>query len=189
MIRIINPNQFKTVTWKNGKGQTTELAISENGTLDNFDWRLSIASVVEDGPFSDFSGYERNLFLLEGEGIKLLHNEDQIDVLNKPLSVSSFNGQCKTIGKLINGPIIDFNLMTKEGIYQVKTNTFVEPIDNEFNVSELTFIYSHHSNIQLVFNSDNLEISKQHLVVISGDANVNIRAENMIVISLRKKAL
>ena len=52
MINIITPEQFNTIPWKNGKGQTTELAISENGSIDDFDWRLSIASVVEDGAFS-----------------------------------------------------------------------------------------------------------------------------------------
>jgi len=55
MLTIISPQQFKQIPWKNGKGTTTELAISDGGTLDHFAWRLSIASVVEDGEFSDFS--------------------------------------------------------------------------------------------------------------------------------------
>jgi len=61
LITIISPQQFKKTPWKNGKGETTELAISEGGTLENFDWRLSIASVTEDGAFSYFTGYCRNL--------------------------------------------------------------------------------------------------------------------------------
>ena len=52
MINIIAPKQFKTVAWKNGLGETTELAINRGGTLNSFDWRLSMASVVEDGVFS-----------------------------------------------------------------------------------------------------------------------------------------
>ncbi len=51
MLTVFSPENFRTIPWKNGLGHTTELAISEGGSLDDFDWRLSIASVVNDGDF------------------------------------------------------------------------------------------------------------------------------------------
>jgi len=53
-INIISPEQYRTIPWKNGQGETTQLAISEEGNLANFDWRLSIATVTEDAFFPIF---------------------------------------------------------------------------------------------------------------------------------------
>ena len=83
MHKIISPDQFKTIAWKNGQGETTELAISPGGTLADFDWRLSMASVVSDGAFSDFTGYDRQLILLNGHGIKLAHDDKQTDAADR----------------------------------------------------------------------------------------------------------
>ena len=58
--------------WKNGGGETAEIAVSPPGAaLDAFDWRLSMAKVETDGPFSAFPGIDRTLAILEGEGIRL----------------------------------------------------------------------------------------------------------------------
>ena len=114
MIKLISPGQFKTIPWKNGLGETTELAISEHGTLDYFDWRLSIASVVSNGSFSDFNGYDRNLILIEGCGICLTHDDDKKDNLLNILDKASFSGGSKTVGTLTRGAIKDFNIMTNQ---------------------------------------------------------------------------
>ena len=82
MISVLSPELFITIPWKNGQGETIELAMNYGGHLDDFVWRLSMASVVEDGVFSDFSGYQRNLILIEGNGINLQHDDSKIDKLN-----------------------------------------------------------------------------------------------------------
>ena len=87
MLEIIAPNNFCVIPWKNGKGETIELAINEGGTIDKFDWRLSIASVVENGFFSDFTGYYRHLALIKGNGVELEHNNQTIDSLTSILNL------------------------------------------------------------------------------------------------------
>ena len=59
--------------WKNGGGSTTEIAIAPAGASvsSGFDWRVSMADVVSDGPFSAFNGYDRQLALLSGGGMVL----------------------------------------------------------------------------------------------------------------------
>jgi len=170
MIKIISPKQFKKVPWKNGKGETTELAINQGGSMAQFEWRISIASVVEDGPFSDFSGYMRHLVLIDGAGIDLHHAGGGIDTLDKLLAIAAFEGGCKTFGTLKSGPIIDFNLITKIGRYQATVQTypaieqlFLEPCD-------LCFIYS--LNRSLTVSSLNKRqgriLPAGHLIKISG---------------------
>jgi environmental stress-induced protein Ves len=58
--------------WRNGGGTTHEIAIAPTDTPDApFCWRLSIADLAGDGPFSEFPGIDRILLLLEGEGVTL----------------------------------------------------------------------------------------------------------------------
>jgi len=185
MMKIITPDRFVTVPWKNNKGKTTELAISDNGTINDFDWRLSIADVVEDGTFSDFSGFDRNLILLEGQGIKLIH-DGHADLLDIPLSISSFNGASKTIGQLINGPIKDFNLMTRQGKYQVEVKTFTEQTTTKIKCNDLCFVYSHTDKIELDSNGCQYSIPKRHLSIINNESEITINANNYILINLKK---
>jgi len=126
VITVIPATQFKTVPWKNGLGHTTELAINDGGNLDGFDWRLSIASVVSNGEFSNFSGYQRNLVLIEGSGLTLDHQNGDIDSLINLLDIARFNGGCKTIGTLSNDAIKDFNIITNEETVNVEVACYRE---------------------------------------------------------------
>ena len=51
--------------WKNGGGETLELAIAPAGAgLEDFAWRISSARVGAAGPFSACAGVDRSLALL-----------------------------------------------------------------------------------------------------------------------------
>jgi uncharacterized protein len=70
MIRRLTPADYTTMPWANGKGVTVEmLRVEQDGALL---WRLSRASVVEDGDFSLFPGIERNLTVITGPGFDLV---------------------------------------------------------------------------------------------------------------------
>lgn len=145
MIKIITPAQFKRIPWKNGLGETLELAINAGATLDNFDWRISMASVTQDGVFSDFSGYQRNLILTEGIGITLQHEQNGqtwFDHLDQSLSVATFDGGCTTTGILTSGPITDFNVITHATKYQVSVATSTEQDRVKLDPCHLCFIYT-----------------------------------------------
>ena len=66
-IRIVRQRDLNRVPWKNGGGTTCEIAASPAGAgMEAFDWRLSMADVAADGPFSNFSDIDRTLVLIEG---------------------------------------------------------------------------------------------------------------------------
>ncbi|MFT3672511.1 HutD family protein [Aestuariivirga sp.] len=66
---IIRRSQFQTVPWNNGGGITHEVAREdEDGKLH---WRLSLAEVGRDGPFSLFPGLARILTVIDGVGMDL----------------------------------------------------------------------------------------------------------------------
>ncbi|MBN7823193.1 HutD family protein, partial [Bowmanella yangjiangensis] len=54
---LLDPSSAIAMPWKNGGGSTLELAICPVGaSLDDFDWRISSASVASSGAFSRFPG-------------------------------------------------------------------------------------------------------------------------------------
>ncbi len=169
MIEIIQPAQFKTVPWKNGKGETIEMVINHGGTLDNFDWRLSMASVVEDGIFSNFAGYTRNLILIDGEGINLQHNDNKIDRLSDLLDIATFDGGNKTVGNLHSNAITDFNIITRTASINTQVDCLKSAKRHQLASSELCFIYSLFNDAELTMDqsSEVMLLPAQHLIKIT----------------------
>ena len=66
-MRLLPAADRVPVPWKNGGGVTREVAAFPDGAgFDDFLWRISMAEVRADGPFSVFPGVDRVLAVLEG---------------------------------------------------------------------------------------------------------------------------
>ena len=114
-MRLIRRGQARVVAWKNGGGLTYELAASPEGAgFEDFDWRLSMAEVASDGPFSIFPGVDRTLTLLDGAGIALDFSERAV-TLAPGSGPFAFPGEAAVTGRLLDGPILDLNVMTRRG--------------------------------------------------------------------------
>ena len=72
MHRVLTPADYRRMPWKNGGGHTTEIAAEPPGAgMASFAWRVSVADIAHDGPFSAFPGVDRTLVLLAGDGMRL----------------------------------------------------------------------------------------------------------------------
>ncbi|HET6159201.1 MAG TPA: HutD family protein [Dongiaceae bacterium] len=108
--RVLRSSDYQRMPWKNGGGTTTEIwkALSPAGEML---WRLSIADVASDGPFSLFPGIDRTIMVIEGKGMELAVEGQDVRRLNRLFEPFAFSGDAKTDCRLIAGPIRDFNLM------------------------------------------------------------------------------
>ena len=112
--RIINADDYRRMRWKNGAGETIEIAkFPPDADLDNFGWRISMATIASDGPFSAFPGIERTLSILSGAGISLTVGNDDPVRLDTESAPFVFEADTKAAAQLIDGPITDFNVMTR----------------------------------------------------------------------------
>jgi uncharacterized protein len=101
------------VPWANGLGTTSVIARWPDN--DQWVWRLSLADVVFDGPFSLLPGIDRFIAVASGVGMDLSVGElspVRLTVASPPLS---FDGGVATTCALIDGPIVDLNLMVRRG--------------------------------------------------------------------------
>jgi len=100
--------------WKNGGGVTREVAAFPPGAgMDAFDWRVSIADVASDGPFSLFPEIDRTLTILTGDGIAL--DLDGLTSRLLPGRPFAFPGDKPASATLLGGPVTDLNVMSRRG--------------------------------------------------------------------------
>ncbi len=107
-MKILRYADLVPVPWKNGGGVTREIARQEEGG--EFIWRLSIAEVASEGPFSAFPGLQRILTVIDGPGM-LLDRPNLPALAANLFEPVAFTGDEPVNGRLPNGPCRDFNVI------------------------------------------------------------------------------
>ena len=96
--------------WANGRGTSYEIA-SDRNEAGEWTWRLAMAPVNEDGPFSRIECVNRFLAVVDGAGMLLSVDRKKLQCL--PMQVVRFRGDAITEATLTDGPIMDINLMVR----------------------------------------------------------------------------
>ncbi len=109
-MKIQRRAEHTPMPWANGRGTSYEIASNRNSE-GLWTWRLAMAPVNEDGPFSRIECVNRSLVVVEGVGMNL--SVDRKKVQCEPLQVVQFRGEAITEASLIDGPILDINLMVR----------------------------------------------------------------------------
>ena len=111
-------SQFKSMPWKNGGGETIEILNDPDGAgLDDFQWRISMAHVAQDGPFSNFPQIDRHLAVLDGDRMDLIIDSKPACRLTPESQAFSFPGDVPVEAVLGQGPITDLNVMVRRGAW------------------------------------------------------------------------
>lgn len=107
----LRPFPFDGLTsepWRNGGGTTRTVA---SGPAPNgWDWRVSVADIARDGPFSVFPGVDRHIALIEGNGVVLCGDGSRMRLVRLG-EVVTFAGELALDARLIDGPVRVWNLM------------------------------------------------------------------------------
>ena len=108
----LRARDYQRVRWKNDGGWTTEIARDPAGDGD-FRWRISIADIESDGPFSAFPGIARDLVLLAGNSIELDIGDAPPLRLTERFQRVHFEGEANVECRLLAGATRDFNVMAR----------------------------------------------------------------------------
>lgn len=148
-MQILRASGHKRMPWKNGRGETVEIAVfPEGATVDTFDWRVSMATVAEDGDFSVFPEIDRTLSILEGEGMELAIEGLDTVLLTQASAPYPFPADAPTKARLTDGTITDLNVMTRRGRFSHAVEMIAAPAVIE-PVQALTLVLCHRGDMQL----------------------------------------
>ena len=118
-MTLLRASDYKRMPWKNGGGETVEIAIFPPGSsVDDFDWRISMATVASDGPFSIFPGIDRTLSILEGNGMALEIAAADPLLLTMESAPLPFPADVPVNATLPDGAITDLNVMTRRSTFR-----------------------------------------------------------------------
>lgn len=110
-VRVVRHVDLVAVPWRNGLGLTREVA-REQDPRDSasFRWRVSIADVQGDAPFSSFPGVDRVAVLLDDATVGLTVD----DVLTRmtPFTAVAFAGEAATTMHVAGDRVRLLNVMT-----------------------------------------------------------------------------
>lgn len=110
-MRVVRAAEQPRIRWRNDGGWTRDIARDSSNEHD-FSWRVSIADVEADGPFSIFEGFDRLLVLLDGVGMDLVFPESgEVIGLRPDARRARFAGEAAITAELLDGPTTDFNVI------------------------------------------------------------------------------
>src|SRR3546814_20153643 len=113
MSRVIAANEYRRERWRNGLGWTREIHAHRPDPGGDWTWRLSIAEIERDAPFSAFPGVARELVLLHGTGLRLRFDAGESHLLGPPHGRLRFAAERPLTGALVDGPTHAFNLLPR----------------------------------------------------------------------------
>jgi len=112
----LDPRAYRRTPWKNGGGVAVDIADAyapgaQAGSWSGMLWRLGRTEIVEGGPFSDLSGYDRILTVIGGRGLVLqIEGGAALDV-REPYRPVRFRGEDRIVSRLETGPVAVLNLI------------------------------------------------------------------------------
>ena len=112
LVTYLPSSDYQAMPWRNGAGVTHEIAIDDSSGESEapFLWRLSMADLAGDGPFSEIADVDRILVLLEGEDVLLTIAGAAPEPLAEHEAIA-FPGDVTTSLTMAPGSGRDLNLM------------------------------------------------------------------------------
>ncbi len=169
-MKLLPASGHKRMPWKNGGGETIEIAVfPEGASLSEFDWRVSMATVASDGPFSAFPGIDRTLSILEGNGMTLSIEGRDRAPLTQTTAPLAFPADVATSATLIGGTIVDLNVMTRRGRLAHRVRRLdVEGEGSLASETATSLIFCHRGAVTLDLKGQTVALSAGDAVLVSG---------------------
>jgi hypothetical protein len=138
LTRIIRASDYREQPWKNGGGLTREIAAALSG--DRVLWRLSLATIERDGPFSEFRGYDRTIVTIDGGAVEL-ELEGQRVTLGR-LQPYDFSGEAAVTCRVTGGAARDLNVMTLRDDFVHDCEIITAATRFVLDEDEIVFVYA-----------------------------------------------
>jgi len=178
-MRVQRFGEHRAMPWANGLGTSYEVASDRNADGE-WTWRVAIAPVVIDGPFSVMPGVDRQLVVINGEGMTLSIDGEIVEC--PPGRVVRFAGDSVTIARLVDGPVVDLGLMTVRGLVtgsMVVVGDVGDVVESDVLVAIGDTVFEDENGQHYVLEAkDALRDARGHQLVLQSGAAIGIKVES-----------
>lgn len=180
-LRLLTVADFRRLPWQNGRGTTLEL-LRRNDASGALLWRLSVADVVEPGPFSPLPDIDRVITLIDGDGFDLDFGGAQPPVSLRPFEPLVFSGDWSTAAIAVHGPSRDFNVMTARRRIAAE----VELAQNGPMFASLAYVYVTRGGVTAVASGTTVRAETGELIECLEEGEVRLRIDQAgVAIAIR----
>ncbi len=107
--RVVHSGEVAPQPWANGGGTTRVLLSADDGA-----WRISLADIDADGPFSSFPGRRRLLTVVDGPVLGLeVDGETHVVEPQRPFA---FSGDAVVVATVAEGPVRVLNVVADDSV-------------------------------------------------------------------------
>ena len=173
--------------WKNGGGVTRELLAWPSPT--EWVFRMSVAEVQADGPFSNFTGVQRWFAVLSGAGVRLRlgaqvpYEEHALTPASAPFC---FDGELPVDCTLIDGATQDFNLMVRADQARAQMQRVVGSLQTEAKGPRCVAVWSGDTGADLWLGQECTHVSAHTLAWqdLPAKAFLKVMASNALLMEI-----
>jgi environmental stress-induced protein Ves len=173
---LLKASTYRRMPWKNGGGETVEIAVSPEGAaLSQFDWRISMATVATDGPFSIFPGIDRTLSILEGSGMSLAIDGGHPLLLTQESDPLAFAADIAVSATLAAGTITDLNVMSRRGALRHHVERVEVDGSASVRVKDRTWlVLCHRGSVDLEWENGKAGLAPGDSVLLEGAVSTTV---------------
>jgi environmental stress-induced protein Ves len=176
-LRLLRDGTYDRKPWKNGGGITEDVWLFPEGeSHDNFDIRLSLAEISQDGPFSSFPGIDRTITLVGGDPFVLSFANGDSHRLERLMPLS-FDGELTPESRLDGEPSRDFNVMTRRGswTHQVAVYRDGGSINLELEAGAVAVVHAVSGAWQASANGHVVEAGPRDTLIVEGEPGLLVQ--------------
>jgi uncharacterized protein len=120
LVEPLTPAGYRRIPWRNGRGELILIDGEGQESWQNMGvaWHFGRTAILEEGPFSDYAGYERLQVVTKGEGLVLIAPDHEID-LRIPMHPRRYDGGTPIRTRLENGPVEVVNLIANRAHFDI----------------------------------------------------------------------
>ena len=173
-LKLLRDGTYDRKPWKNGGGITEDVWLyPEGASHDDFDIRLSLAEISQDGPFSSFPGIDRTITLVGGDPFVLAFGNGESHRLDRLVPLS-FDGVLKPHSRLDGEPSRDFNVMTRRGrwTHQVTVHRDGGSMSLELEAGDVAVLHAVTGSWQAGANGNVVEAGPRDTVIAKGETGL-----------------
>jgi environmental stress-induced protein Ves len=172
----LTERDYETRPWKNGKGVTTEIHFEPpGGDQRDFDLRISLAPITEAGSFSSFTGADRRITLIEGEGLELDFGDRKMSL--RPFEPQGFDTGLAPVGRPLGGPVRVINVMARRSRWRFADCRVVTGLDEVLAPGSLAVFFAASGSWKVEAGDGAVSLGVWDTLLANGPGVLHLRPE------------